>query len=128
VHVGEKVEGGVKTIEERIAEAKDEARVMGLLVDACPTSQARHRLLARAEKRLADLEAVRDGKAAFVHAVASVTDANDWSAVGTSEYDPTLSGARPACRPARDRITILRGVAWLPVETTDEVDAESSDV
>jgi hypothetical protein len=132
VHVGEKVEGGVKTIEERIAEALDEG---DFLAFASPQGSPRYqlskeRLIARNDKRLEALRAVRDGKAVEVWATASVSPQRGWAAFGAVYEEPrserTLVKAEH--EDGRDRLTILRGVACLPVETTDEVEAEASDV
>jgi hypothetical protein len=136
VHVGEKVEGGVKTIEERIAEAIEEHIALALIFSedhwqGCPERRVvARRILARAEKRLADLEAVRDRKAVEVWATASVAPHRGWAAFGAVYEEPrgerTLERAEH--EDGLDRITVMRAVAYLPVETTDEVEAEASDV
>lgn len=109
----------MKTIEERIAEARADVAFMkaighGVRIDMHPAVYTR--LLARAEKRLADLEAVRDGKAVEVHGTALVSASGAWGV-----YDRMLDDSFGS------RLTILRAIAYLPVATTDEAEAESEE-
>ncbi len=105
-----------KSIEERIEEVLSE----GDFLSFSPTKgdrygAAKERLIARNDKRLADLEAVRDGKAVEVYATALV-GGEAWYVYDRHVVDPF--DARP---------TILRAIARRPDMTTDEVEAESGD-
>ncbi len=116
-----------QTLEQRIAEAREERDWLRNFLPTADRSIA-VRLLGRAECRLSDLEAVRDGLAVEVYATCLVDAASHWNAFGSAERDPdhgdvvAFAGYAPG-----DRITVLRGIAYKPVSTVDEVEAESED-
>lgn len=122
-----------KTLEQRIAEAREERdllRFVGERQDHWPAASiaATDRLLARAERRLRDLEAVRDGRAVEAWATCAVDGAAAWAAYGAHAHSirDRFILSEASYRPG-DRITVLRGIAYKPVSTVDEVEAESEE-
>lgn len=118
-----------KTIEEQIAEARDE---LAFAVEAYfPTMSrgmlaAQYRLKARAASRLATLEAVRDGRMAPVWATVSATADGMWIAYGDDGAEPTSDRIMCETRhEATDALTILRGYAHVPSTQVHEVETDS---
>lgn len=120
----------MKSIEERVADAQVE---LDLVILASRTTipelaGAWGRVFARAEKRLSDLIAVRDGKAVEIYAGAGVDEHGNWRSHGHSLYEPTLeyisnaTTRKPGCR-----LTVVRAIAFLPVTDVAEAEAESED-
>ena len=103
----------MKDLQTRIAEAREDLAWAQRAVTP-RYEPARERAKLRALARLADLEAVRDGKAVEVDVVIHVDRHAEWAFSGT--------GYRVD---AGERGTILRGIAYLPITTTDETEAES---
>jgi hypothetical protein len=124
----------MKSIEEQIGDAREDLEFIEGNYAGPHWQPTQARMAAKARKRLADLEAVRDGRAEFVYATVSMTADGGWLARGVNGVDPT---ARADARfedvlnaiehETGDRLTILRGVAYLPPVTTDEADAESEE-
>jgi hypothetical protein len=119
-----------KTLDDRILEATNELEVLKAQL---PTHRGggtptRDRIHARAEKRLADLISVREGRAVEVYATVSVDGIARWVAHGESFYGATCEDTLSHLVHAPgDRLTILRGVACLPVQDTVETEAESEE-
>jgi hypothetical protein len=117
------------TLEERIKEAREERDAI-CHYDPLPRHDAAvTRLVARAEKRLADLEAVQRGEAVEVYAAVSVLRHASWEAHGSAYVEPLHGDVLALAEHVEgNRLTILRGIARKPVATVDEVEAESEDV
>jgi hypothetical protein len=114
-----------KTLDERILEAQDEIADLRAHMPAWPTQR---RLLARAEKRFADLIAVREGRAVEVYATVSASGVGAWRGFGMGGVNPSCNFVLGnAVHEPGDRLTILRGVAYLPVRDTIETEAESEE-
>lgn len=122
----------MKTINERIAETSCEidAIYVAQTKSDSPDRDALARLMARAEKRLADLEAVRDGKAVEVWATVSARPST-WISYGHDGFDPDDDEIIDTCGhvPGTDHLTILRGIVYLLERAhLDEAEAESEAV
>ena len=112
-----------KTIEEQIAEAREEHREIECFMAENGTQA---RLLARAASRLATLEAVRDGRMIPVYAAVSVTGDEGWIAHGLRGIDPTDGYVLDHLEHGTwDALTILRGYAHVPSTQVHEVEADS---
>lgn len=121
----------MKTIEERILEAEAdfcEAKFYLPVGHSNLTiAEACQRIVRRCEKRLADLEAIRDGKAAEVYATVCVNEKTEWASYGRFNLDPRDDDVLIGIHDGGDRLTILRGIAYMPVATPDEAEAESEE-
>ena len=126
----------MKSIDEQIEEARDDlafARativeategIIGLSRDG--SMAAYGRLVDRAEKRLATLEAVRDGLMIPVYATVCADRNRAWEAYGWFAAEPLdESVLKVAAYAAGDVQTILRGYAHVPSTQVHEVEADS---
>lgn len=112
-----------KTIEEQIAEAREEHREIECFMAENGTQA---RLLARAASRLATLEAVRDGRMVEVYATVCVSYDACWRAWGSPDFAPECDTSKNrALHDEGDATTILRGYAHVPSTQVHEVEADS---
>lgn len=113
-------------LEKRIEEAREELHLLSR-VNADPSTESGPilRLIERAERRLADLEAVRRGEAVECYATCAVDARGVWNSYGTRAYDAmSKSVLEGANMESGDRITVARFIARKPIVATDETEAE----
>ena len=115
-----------KTLEEQIAEAKEDLSWLRSVYTFVCASRPSARMQAQAERRLKHLLAVRDGRMIPVYASVSVTGDEGWIAHGLCGVDPTAALTLDHLEHGTgDALTILRGYAHVPSTQVHEAEADS---